>query len=148
MLIFFTNILSLILLKNERIRLIEKNSAPVGKPSTYIVYVLRGFYRRRRRRRYWHRTSRRGCRRCSGRRNGPCRGYRALEHDVLASTPYNLVVSAFSRVLPCNKVIKAKVGYVTLVFCCIVAWIQPDISGCQQDFLVVWRWNFRNLLHF
>jgi hypothetical protein len=28
-----------------------------------------------------------------------------------------------------------------IVFCCIVAWIQPDISGCQQDFLVVWRWN-------
>ena len=28
-----------------------------------------------------------------------------------------------------------------LVFCCIVAWIQPDIFGCQQDFLVVWRWN-------
>ena len=28
-----------------------------------------------------------------------------------------------------------------MVFCCIVAWIQPDISGCQQDFLVVWRWN-------
>ena len=27
-----------------------------------------------------------------------------------------------------------------IVFCCIVAWIQPDISGCQQDFLVVWRW--------
>ena len=22
-----------------------------------------------------------------------------------------------------------------MVFCCIVAWIQPDISGCQQDFL-------------
>ena len=29
----------------------------------------------------------------------------------------------------------------TLVFCCIVAWIQPDISGCQQDFLVVWKCN-------
>ena len=28
-----------------------------------------------------------------------------------------------------------------LVFCCIAAWIQPDISGCQQNFLVVWRWN-------
>ena len=28
-----------------------------------------------------------------------------------------------------------------MVFCCIVVWIQPDISGCQQDFLVVWRWN-------
>ena len=28
-----------------------------------------------------------------------------------------------------------------MAFCCIVAWIQPDISGCQQDFLVVWRWN-------
>jgi len=28
-----------------------------------------------------------------------------------------------------------------MVFCCIVAWIQPDIFGCQQDFLVVWRWN-------
>ena len=28
-----------------------------------------------------------------------------------------------------------------IVFCCIAAWIQPDISGCQQDFLVVWRWN-------
>ena len=28
-----------------------------------------------------------------------------------------------------------------IVFCCIVAWIQPDISGCQQDILVVWRWN-------
>ena len=24
-----------------------------------------------------------------------------------------------------------------IVFCCIVALIQPDISGCQQDFLVV-----------
>ena len=34
----------------------------------------------------------------------------------------------------------------TLVFCCIVAWIQPDISGCQQDFLAVWRWNqFRTI---
>ena len=30
---------------------------------------------------------------------------------------------------------------ITIVFCCIAAWIQPDISGCQQDFLVVWRWN-------
>ena len=30
---------------------------------------------------------------------------------------------------------------IDLVFCCIVAWIQPDVSGCQQDFLVVWRWN-------
>ena len=30
---------------------------------------------------------------------------------------------------------------ITIVFYCIVAWIQPDISGCQQDFLVVWRWN-------
>ena len=29
----------------------------------------------------------------------------------------------------------------TIGFCCIVAWIQPDIFGCQQDFLVVWRWN-------
>ena len=28
-----------------------------------------------------------------------------------------------------------------IVFCCIVAWIQPDNSGCQQNFLVVWRWN-------
>ena len=28
-----------------------------------------------------------------------------------------------------------------IVFCCIAAWIQPDISGCQQDFLVVWKWN-------
>ena len=28
-----------------------------------------------------------------------------------------------------------------IVFCCIVAWIQPDISGCQQDFLIVWKWN-------
>ena len=26
-----------------------------------------------------------------------------------------------------------------IVFCCIAAWIQPDIFGCQQDF--VWRWN-------
>ena len=25
------------------------------------------------------------------------------------------------------------------MFCWIVAWIQPDISGCQQDFLIVWR---------
>ena len=33
-LFFFTNSLSLILLKNERIRLIEKKSAPVGKPSS------------------------------------------------------------------------------------------------------------------
>ena len=24
-----------------------------------------------------------------------------------------------------------------MVFCCIVASIQPDISGCQQDFAVV-----------
>ena len=24
----------------------------------------------------------------------------------------------------------------TLVFCCIAAWIQPDISGCQQIFLL------------
>ena len=32
-------------------------------------------------------------------------------------------------------------SYGIIVFCCIVAWIQPDISGCQQDFLVVWRWN-------
>ena len=29
----------------------------------------------------------------------------------------------------------------TIVLCCIAAWIQPDISGCQQNFLVVWRWN-------
>ena len=30
-----------------------------------------------------------------------------------------------------------------IVFCCIlVAWIQPDISGCQEDFLVVWGWNY------
>ena len=29
----------------------------------------------------------------------------------------------------------------SIVFCCISAWIQPDISGCQQDFLVVWKWN-------
>ena len=28
-----------------------------------------------------------------------------------------------------------------VVFCCIVGWFQPKISGCQQDFLVVWRWN-------
>ena len=28
-----------------------------------------------------------------------------------------------------------------IVFCCIAAWIQLDISGCQQDFLVVLRWN-------
>ena len=28
-----------------------------------------------------------------------------------------------------------------IVFCCIAACIQPDISGCQQDFLVVWRWH-------
>ena len=30
---------------------------------------------------------------------------------------------------------------IVIVFCCIAAWIQPDISGCQQDFLVVWRWK-------
>ena len=29
----------------------------------------------------------------------------------------------------------------SIVFCCIAAWIQPDISGCQQGFLVVSRWN-------
>ena len=28
-----------------------------------------------------------------------------------------------------------------IVFCCIAARIQPNISGCQQDFLVFWRWN-------
>ena len=33
------------------------------------------------------------------------------------------------------------ITYLKIVFCCIAAWIQPDISGCQQDFLVVWRWN-------
>ena len=30
----------------------------------------------------------------------------------------------------------------SIVFCCIAAWIQPEISGCQQHFLVVWRWNY------
>ena len=34
-----------------------------------------------------------------------------------------------------------KVWSSAIVFCCIAAWIQPDISGCQQNFLVVWRWN-------
>ena len=34
-----------------------------------------------------------------------------------------------------------------IVFCCIAAWIQPNISGCQQDFLVVWRWNQLRTLH-
>ena len=29
----------------------------------------------------------------------------------------------------------------SIVFCCVVACIQPDFFGCQQDFLVVWRWN-------
>ena len=34
-------------------------------------------------------------------------------------------------------------------FCCIVAWIQPDISGCQQDFLIVWRWkSVENILEY
>ena len=28
-----------------------------------------------------------------------------------------------------------------IVFCCILAWIHPEISGCQQYFLIVWRWN-------
>ena len=28
---------------------------------------------------------------------------------------------------------------VEIVFCCIAAVIQPNISGCQQDFIVVWR---------
>ena len=32
-----------------------------------------------------------------------------------------------------------------IVFCCIVAWIQPDNSGCQQDFLlseneIIWEY--------
>ena len=27
-----------------------------------------------------------------------------------------------------------------------MAWIQPDISGCQQDFLVVWRKSVENIL--
>ena len=48
-----------------------------------------------------------------------------------------------------NGIVQEKVVFVTIgdflrltigmIFCCIVAWIQPDISGCQQDFLVVWR---------
>ena len=80
------------------------------KPSSYIVYVLRGFYRRRRRR-HRHRTSHRGRRGCSNRRNGPCRGYRALEHDVLALL-HALDLGSVS-LQPCNKVIKAKVGYIT-----------------------------------
>ena len=33
---------------------------------------------------------------------------------------------------------------VSIVFCCIAAWIQPDISVCQKDFLVVWRCNLWN----
>ena len=32
-------------------------------------------------------------------------------------------------------------GCEAIVFCCVVACIQPDFYGCQQDFLVVWRWN-------
>ena len=28
-----------------------------------------------------------------------------------------------------------------IVFSYVAAWIQSDISGCQQDFFVVWRWN-------
>ena len=31
--------------------------------------------------------------------------------------------------------------HITLVFCWIVAWIQPDISGCQKYILAFWRWN-------
>ena len=31
--------------------------------------------------------------------------------------------------------------WIVIVFCCMVAWIQPDISGCQQEFHFVWRWN-------
>ena len=31
--------------------------------------------------------------------------------------------------------------FTLIVFCCIVAWIQPDNSGCQQArFSVVWKW--------
>ena len=33
------------------------------------------------------------------------------------------------------------VKVVKIVFCCVVAYIQPDFLCCQQDFLVVWRWN-------
>ena len=32
-------------------------------------------------------------------------------------------------------------NHIEIVFCCVVACIQPDFFGCQQDFLVVWRWN-------
>ena len=46
----------------------------------------------------------------------------------------------FPCILNAFLVLKKYSKYV-LVFCCIAAWIQPDISGCQQDFLVVWRWN-------
>ena len=39
----------------------------------------------------------------------------------------------FSNTIGCLIVKRLKV----IVFCCIAARIQPDISGCQQDFLVV-----------
>ena len=44
---------------------------------------------------------------------------------------------------PLFKVFLSKVYFkgLLVVICCIVVWIKPDISGCQQDFLVVWRWN-------
>ena len=42
----------------------------------------------------------------------------------------------FSVALSCN--------HTTIVFCCIVAWIQPDISCCKQN-LLVWRKPRENL---
>ena len=35
-----------------------------------------------------------------------------------------------------NIILELAQNQATIVFCCIVAWIQPDISGCQQDFLL------------
>ena len=34
-----------------------------------------------------------------------------------------------------------------IVFCCIAAYTQSDISGCQQDFLVDLRWNQSRTLY-
>ena len=56
-------------------------------------------------------------------------------------------IQKFKYFLVRSKMIltRKKYFHFTMVFCCIVAWIQPDFFGCQQDFLVVSRWKFNKL---
>ena len=60
-----------------------------------------------------------------------------------------LSISNFSRMytyMPKLKWVAHKIiqnePLLNIVFCCIVAWIKPESSGFQQDFSVVWKWNF------